>query len=171
MRQGDAGMFTMRVHGAPDGSIAVEAERADPTPVSNLVCRVTGPGRAFDVAMTEAGASIYRGEVGPLPRGKYVATLMFKAGDSEKILEQRDFAAAGSIPADSAELRLRPPDLELLRRLSTATHGAFDAPAATIVRHRGQTVAFRRSADPWLIPLVIMLFLGEVFVRRRYLGD
>ncbi len=171
MRQGDSGMFTMRVHGAPDGSIAVEAERADPTPVSNLVCRVTGPGRAFDVAMTEAGASIYRGEVGPLSRGKYVATLMFKAGDSEKILEQRDFAAAGSIPADSAELRLRPPDLELLRRLSTATHGAFDAPAATIVRHRGQTVAFRRSADPWLIPLVIMLFLGEVFVRRRYLGD
>ena len=171
MRQGDSGMFTMRVHGAPDGSITVEAERADPNPVSRLVCRVTGPGRAIDVAMTEADASIYRGEVGPLPRGKYVATLMFKAGDSEKILEQRDFAAAGSIPADSAELRLKPPDLELLRRLSTATHGAFDAPAATIVRHSGQTVAFRRSADPWLIPLVIMLFLGEVFVRRRYLGD
>jgi len=121
--------------------------------------------------MTEAAASIYRGEVGPLPRGKYVATLMFKAGDSEKILEQREFAAAGSIPADSAELRIKPPNLELLRRLSTATHGAFEAPAATIARHRGQTVAFRRSADPWLIPLVIMLFLGEVFVRRRYLGD
>ena len=171
MRQGDSGMFTMRVHGAPDGSITVEAERADPNPVSNLVCRITGPGRAIDVAMTEAAASIYRGEVGPLPRGKYVATLMFKAGDSEKILEQREFAAAGSIPADSAELRIKPPNLELLRRLSTATHGAFEAPAATIARHRGQTVAFRRSADPWLIPLVIMLFLGEVFVRRRYLGD
>ncbi len=77
--------------------------------------------------MTEADASIYRGEVGPLPRGKYVATLMFKAGDSEKILEQREFATAGSIPADSAELRIKPPNLELLRRLSTATHGAFDA--------------------------------------------
>jgi hypothetical protein len=171
MRQGDSGMFTMRVHGAPDGSITVEAERADANPVSNLVCRITGPGRAIDVAMTEADASIYRGEVGPLPRGKYVATLMFKAGDSEKVLEQREFAAAGSIPADSAELRIKPANLELLRRLSTATHGAFDAPAATIVRHSGQTVAFRRSADPWLIPLVIMLFLGEVFVRRRYLGD
>src|SRR5208283_262736 len=34
MRQGDSGMFTMRVHGAPDGSITVEAERADPNPVS-----------------------------------------------------------------------------------------------------------------------------------------
>jgi hypothetical protein len=164
-------MFTMRVHGAPDGSIAVEAEKADPEPVSNLVCRITGPGRAVDVAMTEADASIYRGEIGPLPRGKYTATLMFKAGDSEKVLEQRDFAAAGSIPADSAELRIKPPNLELLRRLATATHGAFDASPATIARHSGQTVAFRRSADSWLIPLVIMLFLGEVFVRRRYLGD
>ena len=171
MRQGDSGMFTMRVHGAPDGSITVEAERADASPVSDLVCRITGPGRATDVAMTEAGASIYRGEVGPLPRGKYVATLMLKAGDSEKILEQHEFAAAGSIPADSAELRIKPPNLELLRRLSTATHGAFDAQAATIVRPSGQTVAFRRSAEPWLIPLAIMLFLGEVFVRRRYLGD
>ena len=171
MRQGDSGMFTMRVHGAPDGSIAVEAEKADPNPVSNLVCRITGPGRAVDVAMTEADASIYRGEVGPLPRGKYVATLMFKAGDSEKILEQHEFAAAGSIPADTAELRIKPANLELLRRLSTATHGVFDATPATIARHGKRTVAFRRSADPWLIPLVIMLFLGEVFVRRRYLGD
>jgi Ca-activated chloride channel family protein len=171
MRQGDSGIFTMRIHGAPDGSITVEAEKADPDPVSNLVCRITGPGRATDVAMTEAGASIYRGEVGPLPRGKYVATLMFKAGESEKVIEQREFAAAGSIPADTAELRIKPPNLELLRRLATATHGAFDATAATIARHGDQTVAFRRSADPWLIPLVIMLFLGEVLVRRRYLGD
>jgi len=171
MRQGDSGMFTTRVHGAPDGSITVEAEKADPNPVSNLVCRITGPGRAIDVAMTEADASVYRGEIGPLPRGKYVATLMFKAGDSEKVLEQHQFATAGSISADSAEMRIKPPNLELLRRLSTATHGAFDATPATIVRHTGQTVAFRRSADSWLIPLVIMLFLGEVFVRRRYLGD
>ena len=139
--------------------------------MSNLVCRITGPGRAVDVAMTEADASIYRAEVGPLPRGKYVATLMFKAAESEKVLEQREFAAAGSIPADTAELRIKPPNLELLRRLATATHGAFEASAATIARHGDQTVAFRRSADRWLIPLVIMLFLGEVLVRRRYLGD
>jgi Ca-activated chloride channel homolog len=171
MRQGDSGLFTMRVHGASDGTITVEAEKADPNPVSNLVCRITGPGRAIDVAMTEADASIYRGEVGPLPRGKYIATLMFKAGDSEKVLEQREFATAGSIPADTAELRIKPPDLDLLRRLATATHGAFDATPTEIARHSDQTVAVRRSADPWLIPLVIALFLAEVFVRRRYLGD
>ena len=171
MRQGDSGAFTMRLQGAADGSIAVEAEKSDPNPVSNLVCRITGPGRAIDVAMTEADASLYRGEVGPLPRGKYVATLMVKAGDSEKILEQREFAAAGSIPPDSAELRIRPPNLDLLSRLAVATHGAYDPGATTIARHTGQTVSIRRSTDPWLIPLVIALFLGEVFVRRRYLGD
>lgn len=171
MRQGDSGLFTTRLHGSSDGSITIEAEKADPNLVGNLVCRITGPGRAIDVAMTETDASLYRGEVGPLPRGKYVATLMIKAGDSERVLEQREFAAAGSIPADSAELRVKPANLDLLRRLSTVTHGAFDAPAAIVARHTGQTVSFRRSADPWLIPLVIALFLGEVFVRRRYLGD
>jgi hypothetical protein len=171
MRQGDSGLFTTRLHGSPDGSITVEAEKADPNPVGNLVCRITGPGRAIDVAMTETDASIYRGEVGPLPRRKYVATLMIKAGDSEKVLEQREFAAAGSIPADSAELRIKPANLDLLRRLSTVTHGAFDASAAVVARHTGQTISVRQSADPWLIPLVIALFLGEVFVRRRYLGD
>ena len=171
MRQGDSGMFSMHLNSAPDGSIAVEAEKADASPVSNLVCRITGPGRAIDVALTEAGTAVYRGEVGPLPRGKYVATLMLKAGDSEKILAQREFAAAGMIPPDSAELRIKPPNLELLRRLSAATHGGFNPTAGSIVRHTGQSVPVRMSAEPWLIPFAIAFFLGEVFVRRRFLGD
>jgi hypothetical protein len=28
-----------------------------------------------------------------------------------------------------------------------------------------------RSAEPFLLPLAIVLFLGEVFLRRRFLGD
>src|SRR5258708_39427535 len=132
MRQGDSGLFTTRLHGSPDGAITVEAEKADPDPVSNLVCRITGPGRAIDVAMTEADASIYRGEVGPLPRGKYVATLMFKAGDSEKILEQREFAAAGSIPADSSQFPINLPNFELLRCFSSALHRRFYASVSTL---------------------------------------
>ncbi len=171
MRPGDSGMYTMRLKGSPDGSITVEAERAEPAQVSNLVCRITGPGRVTDIAMTEATASRYTGEVGPLKRGKYTATLMIKAGDTERVLEQREFATAGSIPADAAELRIKPVNAELLRHLAQATHGEFDAPAEIIARHTGQTVAFRRSAEPWLIPFVIALFLSEVFVRRRFIGD
>ena len=56
-------------------------------------------------------------------------------------------------------------------QITAATHGVFDATLATVARHSDRTVAVRRSAEPWLIPLVIALFLAEVFVRRRYLGD
>jgi hypothetical protein len=36
---------------------------------------------------------------------------------------------------------------------------------------QGQLVTLYRDANPYLLPLVIVLLLGEVFVRRRYLGD
>jgi Ca-activated chloride channel homolog len=171
MREGDAGPFTMRIMPSPDGSIAIEAEKADNNPVSNLVCRISGPAHATDIAMTQAEASLYRADLGPLARGKYTATLMLKAGDTERIIEQREFATPGSIAADSAELRIRPPNVELLRDLASATRGGFGASDAEIVQHTGTMVTVRTSADSILLPIIIMLFLGEVFVRRRFLGD
>jgi len=42
MRPGDAGPFSMRIETAPDGAVRIEAEKADNSPVSNLVLRVTG---------------------------------------------------------------------------------------------------------------------------------
>ncbi|HEY6421198.1 MAG TPA: VWA domain-containing protein [Candidatus Binataceae bacterium] len=171
MREGDSGIFTVRIHNARDGSVTVEAENADSAPVSNLVCRVTGPGRAIDIAMTQSDVALYHGEVGPLPRGKYVATLMLKAGDTEHVLMHREFAATGTLAADAAELRIRPANLDLLNRLAKSTGGIFDAHASAVAEHTGALVTVRRSADSYLLPIVIALFLGEVFVRRRFLGD
>lgn len=171
MREGEPGAFAMRIRTTSDGALVVEAEKADSSPVPNLVCRISGPGHVVDVPMTQTDASLYRGEVGPLARGKYVATLMVKAGDTERVLTHRDFASPGALPSDAAELRLRPPNLELLGRLAHATHGELDAIPAEVVAHRGGTVTVRRDASYLLLPLAIMLFLGEVFVRRRFLGD
>ncbi|MGH7780138.1 MAG: VWA domain-containing protein [Candidatus Binataceae bacterium] len=171
MREGAPGMFAVRMRTAPDGAVTVEAEKADTKPAPNLVCRITGPGHARDIPMTQTDLSLYTGEVGPLPRGKYVATLMVKAGDVEQALAHREFASAGAMPADAAELRLRPPDLDLLRRLARATGGEFDPSPASLIRHRGRKITVRRNADSLLLPLAIALFLGEVFVRRRFLGD
>ena len=171
MREGAPGMFAIRMRTAADGAVTVEAEKADAKPAPNLVCRITGPGRALDVPMTQTDMSLYTGEVGPLPRGKYAATLMVKAGDLEQVLAHREFASVGAIPADAAELRLRPPNLDLLLRLARATGGEFDPPAAALVRRRGKTITVRQSANSILLPLAILLFLGEVFVRRRFLGD
>lgn len=171
MRQGDSGLFTLRVSPGRDGAFTVEAEKADTAPIADLVLRVTGTGRAMDIAMTQIDASLYRGELGPLPRGKYSGTLMIKHGDTEKVLVQRDFASAGSVPADSDELKIRPPDTILLGQLSQSTGGAIGAEAADIVKPTGTRVTVWRSATPILLPFALMLFLGEVFVRRRFLGD
>jgi Ca-activated chloride channel family protein len=171
MREGEPGAFAMRIQDGGDGALTIEAEKADTAPVSNLVCRITGPGRAVDVPMTQTDTSLYRGEVGPLPRGRYVATLMVKAGDTERVLTHRDFAALGALASDAAELRLRPPNLALLGHLAKATHGALEATPETITAHTSSTVTVHRDAAPMLLPFAILLFLGEVFVRRRFLGD
>ncbi len=171
MRQGDAGAFSMRIETASDGVVRIEAEKADNSPVSNLVLRVTGTGHAMDVPMTQADASLYRGDLGQLPRGKYTVALMIKGGDTERVLMQREFASIGTAAADADEVRIRPRNLTLLKNLALATGGAVDAPAAEILKPSGSLITVHRSAEPFLLPLAIMLFLGEVFVRRRFLGD
>ncbi|HEX4210936.1 MAG TPA: VWA domain-containing protein, partial [Candidatus Binataceae bacterium] len=146
-RPGDPGPFTVRVANSPDGSLTIEAEKADPTPVTNLFARITGPGRAADVALTQAGESLYRGESAPLPRGKYNVALIVKAGDTERVLLERPIAAIGSATADAAELRLRPPDNVLLRARADNTGGRFAASLAEDLRPTGATVRNYRGID------------------------
>ncbi len=171
MRQGDPGPFTVKVTTSPEGGTRFEAEKVDNSPTPSLSVRVSGPGRVMDVAMTQVGASVYRADLGPLPRGTYTATLMTKAGDTESVLLQRKFASAGAASPDAAELRIRPPDIDLMRRIASATGGTLNAAPATIARATGAMVTVRKSAEPYLLPLAIFFFLGEVFVRRRLLGD
>ena len=170
-REGDSGNFTLKVTNAPDGTLKIEAQKADNVPVTNLVSRITGPGRAADIAMTQVGTRTYQGESAPLPRGKYAVVLMVKAGDTERVLLRREVAVAGSQPADAAELRLMPANVTLLRQLAHGTGGEFNAPVAQMLKRSGATITSFRAVDPFLLPLVIVLVLGEVFVRRRYLGD
>jgi hypothetical protein len=175
MRQGDSGPFSLRVHNVAGGVLSLQAEKADNGPVNNLVCRISSAGdaagNAIDVPMTESGRAVYAGESAPLRRGKYNVTLMVKDGDTERVLVRREVAVPEAGPSDQAELRLRPANLDLLRELARATGGAVGAPAAQMLEPQGQLVTIYRDANPYLLPLVIVLLLGEVFVRRRYLGD
>jgi hypothetical protein len=170
-RAGDPGPFTLRVADAPGGTLKLEAEKVDSIPVTNLVCRITGAHHAVDVAMTQVGVSLYSGESAPMPRGKYSVSLMLKAGDMERVLVSREIAVPGVEAADAAEMRLHPPNLALLRELAGGTGGEFDAPASHLLRHRGALVTTYRPVDSSLLPAVILLLLGEVFIRRRYLSD
>jgi len=171
MRQGEAGSFDLRTIAESDGGIKFEAEKADLTAVDNLICRVSGAGRMFDVALSATGEALFQGESAPLPRGKYSVTLIRKSGTVEQPLLSRQFAVPGPLAADAAELRIRPANVELMRRVAAETDGGFGQPPARILKRTGATVAVRNSAEPYLLPLAIALILAEAFVRRRLIAE
>ncbi len=169
-REGDSGPFSLRVRDSDEGSLTFEAQKADPFPVNNLFCRITGPGLDTDVAMSQIGTSTYRAESPPLRRGKYGLALIVKAGDTERVLLRREVASQGAQALDAAELRLRAANEPLLRTIAADTGGEFDAPIAKLVQRSGATITTYQSIDQLLLPLAMLTLLLAVFVHRRYLG-
>jgi Ca-activated chloride channel homolog len=170
-REGDSGPFSLRVSDSNDGALEFEAEKADPLPVNNLFCRITGPGLDDDVAMSQVGTSTYQAESPPLKRGKYRLALILKGGDTERVLLRREVASKGPEALDAAEMRLRPPNVPLLRTIAADTGGEFDAPVSKIVQRSGAMITTYQSVDRLLLPLAILALLLAVFVHRRYLAD
>jgi Ca-activated chloride channel homolog len=170
-REGDSGPFSLSVRDTTDGSLEMEAQKADPLPVSNLFCRITGPGLDNDVAMSQVGTSTYRAESAPLRRGKYQLTLIVKAGDTERVLVRREIASKGAQAIDAAELRLRAPNESLLRTIAMDTGGEFAAPVSRIVQRSGAMITAYQSEDQLLLPLAMLTLLAAIFVQRRYSGD
>jgi len=171
MRQGEAGSFDLRITSESDGGIRFEAEKADSTAVDSLICRVTGAGRRFDVALSATGEALFQGQSAALPRGKYSVALIRKTGVGEQLLLSRQFAVPGPLAADAAELRIRPANIELLRRIAAETGGGFGQPPAKILAHTGATVTVHSGTEPYLLPLAIALILAEAFVRRRLMAE
>jgi len=167
-REGDSGPFSLRVQESNDGSMEFEAQKADPVPVANLFCRITGPGLDNDVAMSQVATSTYRAESPPLRRGKYSIALIIKAGDTERVLVRREIASKGAQALDAAELRLRAPNEDLLRTIAADTGGEFDAPVSKIVRRSGAMITTYQSIDRLLLPAAILTLLLAILVQRRF---
>jgi len=167
MRQGQSGPFDLQVHSTRTGDLKIQAESSGAVKTGDLVCKIGGPyGAAFEVPLTQVGDALYRGEAPALPGGKYTAQLVRKNGKLEQVLASQPFAVPATRPADADELSLRPPNVELLRRLAVGSDAGFEVPMHQMLRITGNTVQVHRSAVPYLIPLAIALLLGEVFVRR-----
>ncbi|MGH7836266.1 MAG: VWA domain-containing protein, partial [Candidatus Binataceae bacterium] len=156
-RAGDGGPFSLRVNNAADGALEITAEKADQSPAENLFCRISSPQRTADIALTQIGPSVYRGESVPLLRGKYGLVLMVKAGDTERVILRREIAATGAGVADAAELRLRPTDTALLRDLAGGTQGKYDASIGETIAHGGARIRTWRPIDSTLLPIAILL--------------
>jgi Mg-chelatase subunit ChlD/uncharacterized membrane protein len=170
-REGDSGPFSLRVRESNDGALEFEAEKADPLPVNNLFCRITGPSLDNDVAMSQIGTSTYRGESTPLRRGKYGLALIIKAGDTERVLLRREIASRGAQALDAAEMKLRAANEPLLRTVAVDTGGEFNAPISKIVQRSGAMVTAYHSIDQLLLPVAIVMLLLAIFVQRRHVGE
>jgi Ca-activated chloride channel family protein len=167
MRQGESGAMDLKVIHNDDGSVRIQAQGATTNSASNLVCRIAGPkGSKLEVPMTPRADNQYRADAITLPPGKYTATLWRKTGDKEQMLTSIGFGVAANQAPDLDELRLRPPNLNLLRRLALGTSGAYGASAQTLLKVTGREVPVTRPLTPLLIPVIILLLLAEVFVRR-----
>jgi hypothetical protein len=168
-REGDAGSFNLRVREAAGGVLEIEAEKADAVPVGDLFCRIAGRRQVTDIALSQAGASLYRGESPLLLPGKYNLALMIKAGDTERVLLRREIAAIGNASPDADELKLKPANETLLRQLAYGTGAAYQPSLKELLAPSGNMVIALRSIDPVVFPLVVFLLLGEILVRRRFL--
>ena len=168
-RPGDAGHFSLRTRNSADGTLEIEAEKADQTPEASLFCRISGVHHAADVALTQIGPSLYRGESAPLPRGKYSLALMVKPGDTEQLLLRRDVALVGVADADADELKLRPANIGLLSDLAEITGGIFGPDLEKVLTHSKGTIRTSRPVDSILLPFAILMLLADVLIRRRFL--
>jgi Ca-activated chloride channel homolog len=170
-REGDPGLFSLRVNNRPDGALEIEAEKANPGPVGNLFCRVAGSHQVEDIALSQTSESVYRGESAPLRAGKYNLVLMIKAGDTEQVLLRREIAAPGAARADAEELKLKPTNDGLLRQLAQGTGGAYQPSLKQILTPSSQPVTTWYPIDSLLFELAVILLLGDVLVRRRFLNE
>jgi Ca-activated chloride channel family protein len=167
MRQGQAGPFDLQVRSTRSGDLKIQAESSGVIKAGDLIARISGPyGASFDIPLTQVGDALYRAQAPAMPGGKYQAQLIRKSGKLEQVLATQPFAVPATRAADADELSLRPANIELLRRLAAGSNGGFEVAPRQMLRITGSTITVHRSAAPYLIPLAILLLLGEVFVRR-----
>lgn len=168
-REGSSGPFNLRVRTETDGVLKIEAEGAGQPAIANLFCRVTNGNQATDIELNQISPSLYRGDAAPFPRGKYKLALMIKTGDTERLLLQRNFASVGRVSSDAAELELKPSNLSLLREIARATGGRYQPTLDDLLQQSGNKVPIWIPIGRIMPTVAVLLLLGDVLIRRRFL--
>lgn len=70
-----------------------------------------------------------------------------------------------------AEFHFYPPDTEKLRSISTATGGTFQPEGKEIFDAKGESTEYPVLLWPWLSAVVLILYIGDILLRRVRLFD
>lgn len=152
-----------------DGAPFLELQTFDDIGEGDLEAQIfTSPERSVSLALTPVMPRIYRAPLPPLPAGKYALLLTRRAG--KRVLGQkRDVLAieASSDEAATAELARKLPDLELLREITAETGGSLNPTIDELVARHGAKRVVRHPLDWLLVPLALVLLLGDIALRMR----
>jgi hypothetical protein len=70
-----------------------------------------------------------------------------------------------------AEFHFYPPDTQKLRSISTATGGTFQPEGKEIFDAKGESTEYPVLLWPWLAAVVLILYIGDILLRRVRLFD
>ncbi len=163
--------FDLSVRVERDGAIQIIAQNNDRVPAESLFCRVVSSKGASEIPMTPVSPNEYRADMGTMAPGEYTFYLVQKKNDQEKTLASLPYIATGTVPSLMEELRLRPPNRQLLERLTQATGGSLNPSLQQLLQHNGRRVVRYRPATGYLVPIAISLMLIEIYLRRRLVGN
>lgn len=128
------------------------------------------PERSIDVALVPQSPRVFTARLPTLLGGRYPVSIIRRsaAGEVSERTQTVTFPAQDSEPQE--EIYADTPNRLLLNRLTAATGGAVDASLREVVRREPGTRRVEHALDWVLLPLAMILFLGDVGLRRTLMG-
>lgn len=124
--------------------------------------RVAGPnGKVQTIPLDQTLPGRWTASFAAPDRGIYSGQLQLK--NAAGPVDSRFFTLTRGF---SPEFRLEPPDRERLRALAETTGGTVSPDPATIFQAKDRTAVREYELWPWLALLALLIFVGDVGVRR-----
>jgi Mg-chelatase subunit ChlD len=169
--------WTIREHGAFD--YAIDAQRADgrvalrvrtfDAASSNtvLLARIdTGDGVRREVSLMPQRPREFTATLPALPGGRYPLTLIRRDGRQDVVQQTAVITVPAADDAPREEEWPRGANLPLLRQLTDATGGTLNPGVRELVKREPGTRRLAYPLEHLLIPLAMLLFLGDVALRK-----
>ena len=119
--------------------------------------RVAQPDQSIsDVAIQQVAPGSYEAKLPLTQKGSYLFRVIGESGGPSKTL-------AYSYPD---EYHFYPPNTDFLRAISSETKGKFQPTALDIFDSHGETIAVPMTLSPYLATIALLLYIGDVFLRR-----
>ncbi|MDR0392213.1 MAG: VWA domain-containing protein [Planctomycetaceae bacterium] len=116
------------------------------------------------VRFKQIAAGRYKATFDTNTRGKYQLHIQLQSKEQQTILQH----SRGIVIDDLNELRTKKANIKLLQKISEITNGNFAPSPSNIFLQQNKSTFRSISLRQYLFVTIILLFLTELFLRRRY---